>query len=381
MSDHGTTVAGTGAAAGARVRSQRAGTPPAARPVLLGLGTAVPTLCRRQADVAAEMAEAWELAGAERRRFERIVAGTRIDERYAVAPIDEVFHATTHQRMLLYEQHAPALALAASRRALGACDLDPQRVTDVVVVTCTGFSAPGVDVALVRQLGLQPTTRRTVVGFMGCFGAIIGLRTAAQMAAMNPQAVVLVVCVELCSLHWRSERSVENQVASVLFGDGAAAAIVAGEAHAASGAASAIGHVLPGRSLLVHGDADDEELMSWRVTDAGFAMTLRPKVPEVLGTVISGYLRAARGAGELPRGGFLAVHPGGPNILDAVDAALNLRGGGGLDAAWAVLRRYGNMSSATVLFVLAEALQRGWTRPATLIAFGPGLSVESVGLA
>jgi len=375
MSDHG------GGGAGARAHGATALAPMAAdaiQPALVGLGSAVPKLCRMQNDVAAEMAEAWALNAAERRRFDRIVANARIEQRYAVAPIEDVFHATTQQRMELFEQHAPGLAARAAQRAMDDGHVSAAQITDVVVVSCTGFSAPGIDVQLARDLGLPRTVRRTMIGFMGCFGAIIGLRTAANIATADPRAVVLVVCVELCSLHWRSERSVANQVASILFGDGAAAAIIAGDG--AESAASAIGRIWPGRSLLAGDDAHGE-LMSWRITDAGFAMTLSPQVPDVLGAVVGDYLRDAQRTGLLPAGdGFLALHPGGPNVLDAVDLALELRGRRGLDAAWAVLGKYGNMSSATVLFVLKEALQRGYELPAALVAFGPGLSMESVGV-
>ena len=340
-------------------------------PRLLGIGTATPPLRLRQEEVAATLGDLWKLSGAALERWRRIVAGTAIDTRYGVMPIDRVVHLSTQARMEAYERHAPRLAAAAAGEALRRSGVDPTEVTDLVVVSCTGFSAPGLDVALVEDLGLPLSVRRTVVGFMGCFGAIVGLRTAAGACSINPGAVTLVVCLELCSLHVRPNAGTQNQVASAIFSDGAAAAVVAGsDGDGEPGGGVCLGGVAVGESRLF---PQGRGWMTWRITDAGFAMTLKRSVPDALRDAVAGFVRACG-----PRPECFAVHPGGAAILDAVDQGLGLGGGCGLEVAREVLRTCGNMSSATVLFVLSEALRRGYRPPAMLLAFGPGLSVESL---
>lgn len=351
-------------------------------PALFGLGCAVPELRHSRDESADEMMRLWDLTGAERKRFERIVAGSGIENRYGVIHPSDLVEASTQRRMELYERFAPVLAERAARAAIIDSNVSIDAITDVIVVSCTGFSAPGVDTELVRRLGLPSNVHRTVIGFMGCFGAIIGLRTATNIVAANPKATALVVCIELCSLHWRNDSAVQNQVASALFGDGAAAAVVApgskgNEDIYQTDRGNSIGLLMPGRTQLID---SDRELMSWRITDQGFAMTLDAKVPEALGQSLREYINTAAVEGHLPRRGCYAVHPGGPSILDAVDDALELKGGRGIEASRSILRNYGNMSSATVLFVLKELIANGYEPPTSLIAFGPGLTIESVGL-
>ena len=345
-------------------------------PWLMGLGTATPPLRVSQSEIADRLGDVWKLSGARLDRWRRIVAGTGIDTRHAVMPIEQVPALSTRARMEAYERAAPDLARAAAGQALRAAAVEPAKITDLVVVSCTGFSAPGVDVSLVEGLGLAPTVRRTVVGFMGCFGAIIGLRAATAVCRAEPGAVALVLCVELCSLHLRADRSLQNQVASALFSDGAAAAVVAGPAGPFApgpwgGGAAPLGRVTLGHSRLL---PQGRDWMTWRITDAGFAMTLAPEVPSALGRAICGIVEEAA---PTPPESF-AIHPGGPAIIDAVDEGLRLGGSRGVESARDVLRRFGNMSSATVLFVLQETLRRGHAPPTLMLAFGPGLSVESL---
>ena len=342
------------------------------RPCLLGLGTAVPALALTQREIARRLARAWGLRGPKLDRWRRIVEGSRIERRFGVMLPERVVGLSTEARMAAYERHAAALAAPAAARALAAAGVRPDRVTDLVVVTCTGFAAPGLDVDLVERLGLAPTVRRTVVGFMGCFGAIIGLRSALGVTRAEPGAIGLVVCLELCSLHLRMATDPENLVASALFSDGAAAAVVGSPSRAGgSGGSRPIGALTFGASRLI---VEGRDWMSWRITDAGFAMTLDRRVPAALAANVAAIVEAAAPI----RPACHLVHPGGAAILDAVERSLDLDGDGGLDAARAVLRGYGNMSSATLLFVLAEALAAGCGPPALLLAFGPGLSVESL---
>jgi predicted naringenin-chalcone synthase len=275
--------------------------------------------------------------------------------------------ASTGVRNALYAEHASALALEAARQALATAGFDAEQVTHVVTASCTGFVSPGPDLALVTGLGLAPSTARLHVGFMGCSAAFPALRAADAVCRADPDAVVLVVCVELCTLHLGVSDEPEQIVAMSLFADGAAAAVVT--ARDAPGPALALDGFLTG--LLP--DSIDE--MRWTIGDTGFVMHLSSKVPTHLGRGIRSGL-----APLLPEGADAvdawAVHPGGRSIVDNVQRALALS-----EAAMAptrgVLARYGNMSSPTVLFVLRELLAGGARGTVCAMAFGPGLTLEA----
>ena len=343
-----------------------------------GLATALPCVRQGQEELAAEFARLWDLHGPGLDRWRRIVRGSGIRERAAILPIAGVPRLSTAARMRLYEEHAPALAHGAAAGAITSAGVPADRVTDLIVVSCTGFSAPGVDVDLIESLGLRPTVRRLTVGFMGCFGAITGLRAALGVCAADPSAVVVVVCVELCSLHLRATPDAANQVASALFADGAAGVVVLGRdaARDRAGDDESTDRLMvlgPGASRLL---PESRKEMSWRITDSGFAMTLSPRAPASLGANVRGALGGALGA----EAGSVAVHPGGPAILDAIEEALEKGCARDIEIAREVLRDHGNMSSPSVLFVLEEFLaQRVW-RPINLLAFGPGLTIERITL-
>ena len=336
-------------------------------PTLAGLGFAVPR-SHRQEDLIAALAEAWGLAPRERDRWLRIVQGSGIERRHAVGSIERALGLSTAERMRLFEGMAPILAAEAGAAALARAGLAGDAVTDLVIVTCTGFTAPGVGHAIIGPLGLSPNVRHSQIGFMGCFGGIIGLRTACGLASADPQAVVLVVCVELCSLHLRRRPDAQQLVAAGIFADGAAAAVVVG----AERPCQPLGRLSLGRTRVLH---ESREEMSWRIEDDGFAMTLTREVPPALERAIGGFI-----AEDPPRG--IAVHPGGAAILDAIersvaDLGLDPRS---LPASRAILRDFGNMSSGSVLFVLDRYLGSGGERPVDCIAFGPGLTIDAVRL-
>lgn len=264
----------------------------------------------------------------------------------------------TAKRMALYAREAPLLAERAARD-LG--DLDG--VTHLVVASCTGFIAPGIDQLLARRLGLADTVERCLVGFMGCYAAVAALRTAYHIVRSQADARVLVITVELCTLHLQATDDVEALLAMLLFADGAAAAIV-------SARPAGLAIVDPFSLAL----ADSEALIGWTIGDTGFDMQLSGAVP--------GRIRAALSQDDvrhrLAAGGVdsWAVHAGGKSVLDAVEQALALPADA-LDASRVVLRDHGNMSSATLMFVLARIIAAA--RPVTdgvAMAFGPGLAVE-----
>jgi predicted naringenin-chalcone synthase len=351
-----------------------------------GLGVAVPPRIAHQ-DEAAELSPRFCNADSRQARMLKMLyRKSRVETRHTVAirgdhgPLVERIPyyplatgpddrgPTTHQRMGWYEQEAPPLALAASRNALSDADLGPEDITHLVTVSCTGFFAPGVDALLIEQLGLSRGVHRTHVGFMGCHGALNGLRAASAFAA-DPEARVLLCAVELCSLHFAYGWDPEMLVANTLFADGAAALVGKGGGESEGWRVQASGTLLMPES---------EEAMSWRIGDHGFRMTLSPLVPERIRSHLAGWLTEWLGEQGLAIEdvGSWAVHPGGPRILDAVEAALELP-----DEALAVsrdiLRTHGNMSSPTVLFIVERMRREEAPRPCVALAFGPGLVVEA----
>jgi predicted naringenin-chalcone synthase len=308
-----------------------------------------------------------------------------------------VLNPSTGTRNLVYTQHAADLYEEAGRGALEACpDLGPDDVTHVITVSCTGFFSPGPDYQLVRRLGLPATTKRTHIGFMGCYAALPALREAAAVCEADPSAVVLVVSVELCTLHVRLGNDQDTIVGASLFSDGAAAALVtsdgAGPGPAGQpgqpGPFGGSGHPGP-RGLRLDAFATvltpvGEEAMAWNIGDNGFEMILGTYVPHIIDEHITSALEpllgtepelAARPYAELEH---WAIHPGGRSILDKVQARLGLTDEQLLPAR-NVLRDYGNMSSATVMFVLQQIMDGPGEAGERVcaMAFGPGLTVES----
>jgi predicted naringenin-chalcone synthase len=275
---------------------------------------------------------------------------------------------TTGERVLRYREAAPALAEEASRDCLDRAGVGGAQVTHLVMVSCTGFHAPGVDIGLIASLGLRRTVQRTMIGYMGCHGAINGLRVASAIASSEPGAVVLLCCVEICSIHFQY-RPVDGAVtANALFGDGAAACVIT---------AAGDGPRLTAFGANIFDDSQDE--MGWRIGDHGFVMSLSARVPTLLRDHVSGWVDGWLADRGLSREAIpsWAIHPGGPRIVESVRQALDLDDAAVADAL-AVLHAHGNMSSPTILFILRRMLDRGAALPLVALAFGPGLAGEAV---
>jgi predicted naringenin-chalcone synthase len=310
--------------------------------------------------------------------FTRMAARSGIAHRWSVLPPTAAggspvaaggFYDTpglppTSARMAAYADHAPDLAIQAIE-ALGEA-FDPAGVTHLVVASCTGFVAPGIDQILARRLGLSAAVERVLIGFMGCYAGITALRTARHIVRSEPGAVVLVVSVELSTLHLSLADAPEPLLAMLQFSDGAAAGIVS----AASGGLE-LGE---GRSLALD---DSEELIRWDIGDRGFEMTLSGEVPGRLRETLARPDVQRQLFGDAGPPPLLAVHAGGRSVLDAVHHALGAAPDALADSR-AVLARFGNMSSATILFVLAEMMARGASGEGVAIAFGPGLAAEAI---
>ncbi len=376
---------------------------------ILGLGTALPEHSISQSGAAAFAATCvhpdatggrsvseviqtlYRRAGLERRHsvlLESSADGEATAERfYRFAKTADDRGPATSARMQRYELEAPQLAVKAAAEALRQSDLQPQQVTHLVTVSCSGFSAPGVDISIIDALSLAPGVARTHVGFMGCHGALNGLRVAHAFASADPHAVVLVCAVELCTLHHQYGWDPQKIVANSLFADGAAAVI--GRAAAGSAAESAPepargtqahpAPLLPGSlvgsaSYMIPGTTG---MMTWNIRDAGFEMSLSPEVPGVitrhLPEVLDQFL--TQHSLTVDQISSWCIHPGGPRILAATAEAARLTDSQ-LDPSTTILRQCGNMSSPTVLFILQEQIRRQNHGPCVMLGFGPGLNVE-----
>ena len=269
----------------------------------------------------------------------------------------------TGRRMDLYEGAAADLAMEAIDRL----DVRPDAITHLVVASCTGLSAPGLDLEIVHRAGLSPSVERTLIGFMGCYAAINALKAAHHIVRSEPEAQVLVVNCELTTLHLKETDDLERLLTFCLWGDGCSAALVTAEG---------IGIRLDRfKALLAR---DGQELMSWSVRDDGFDMVLSGRVPATIQTVLAGNVSEILAGATVDEIDLWAVHPGGRSVLDAVQRTLNL-GPEALAPSHEVLRAHGNMSSATVMFVLARMLADARTgQKGCGMAFGPGLTAETM---
>jgi prepilin-type processing-associated H-X9-DG protein len=360
---------------------------------ILGLGTAVPATTADQQTAMGVTRSICCRTPEHETWLPLIFAQTGIRTRHMVLDqdvVDDVVNGTDHtgsaflprreaddrgpstaQRMQHYVALAPPLALAAAGRALQEACLAPTEITHLITVSCTGFRAPGLDYELIRGLGLPPTTERTHVGFMGCHGALNGLRLAQAFAGSQPDARILLCAVELCMLHFFYGWDPEKMVANALFADGSAA--VAGVS--AQRAPRDAWRVAATGSCYIPESAKD---MTWTIGDHGFEMTLTKRVPGLIANHLRPWLEEwlRRQGLSLDQVRSWAIHPGGPRILAAVEEALGLprdQTSTGLE----VLAEYGNMSSPTVLFIIDRLRARQAPRPCVALGFGPGMVAEA----
>jgi predicted naringenin-chalcone synthase len=356
--------------------------------VLTGFGTAVPEHSITQKEAAKAWASYAAVEGKKVRTVQALYRRSGVAKRHSTLleadggssePRQSLFEParfegdpgpTTEARMRRFESDAPPLAHRAAVAALSDAGMGPGDLTHIVTVSCTGFFAPGLDTALVQLLGLPETVARTHVGFMGCHGSLNGLRVASSFAGADPDARVLVSSVELCTLHMSYDWDPDLLVANSLFGDGAGA-VVGGAAASQDG---------PWR-VTASGTCrlpDSQDAMSWRIGDHGFRMTLSPSVPDTIRSHLRGWLKEWLGGNGLGLADVAtwAVHPGGPRILTAVADALDLPPEANA-VSREVLSEFGNMSSATILFILDRLRSQGAPRPCVAMAFGPGLVVEA----
>jgi predicted naringenin-chalcone synthase len=311
--------------------------------------------------------------------FDRMIERAEIDHRYSYLSPDGVtdkggivatdFYArkafpSTGARMKLFEEQAPLLA----QTAIDRLDIEGERsrLTHIVITCCTGFTAPGLDLEIMSRCGLPGSMERTIVGFMGCYAAINGLKLAHHIVRSEPNARVLLLNLELCSLHLKETSNLDEILSFLIFADGCAASIVSAEP-----AGLAIDSF---RAVLVEGT---RELITWNIGDNGFDMFLSGQVPGTIQEALRG------SAGEILAGAAIsdidlwAVHPGGRSVLDAVERGFALKPAA-LAPSRRVLRSFGNMSSGTVMFVLQQMMRASAGTRGCAMSFGPGLIAETM---
>jgi alkylresorcinol/alkylpyrone synthase len=362
---------------------------------ILGLGTALPRYPFTQKEAANVIASFFCETDEQRRMLPILFRKAGVARRHSVlaerlseeGPIQTFYPAsagptdrgpTTSQRMEVYRKESIPLALEAARRALDQAGILPNDLTQIITVSCTGFTAPGLDIGLIKSLALKPTTPRLHVGFMGCHGVFNALQAASAIVAADPHSHLLICAVELSSLHLHYGWDPESIVPHALFADGAAA-LVGGSPREAEGSsrselpnpwqATAFGSCL---------FPDSEHAMTWNIGDHGFEMTLSADVPDLIARNLRPWLEAwlQRNDLQIKEVRSWAIHPGGPRILTAVRDALSLDEEDLADSQ-TVLADCGNMSSPTILFILERLRQRNAPRPCVALSFGPGLNAEA----
>ena len=350
---------------------------------IVGLGTVLPDYPVTQDEGGAWLTGYLEYPSRTKRFANRIFRLSSVETRYSVLPDftdpeNSVLYRgglpTLEERMNVFRREAPKLAERACNDALHQARVRPADVTHLIIITSTGFFTPGPDADLVHRLGLSPAVERSVISMAGCSGAFTGFRFARRIVGDDPDANVLMVCIELSSIHLDDEPDHDKIVAYSIFGDACGAAVLTGAAD-------------PGRALVILGDSETRleyqgrDLLRWDLKSTGFSITLSdelaPFFKERVANFIAPLVAKATGNSEDPREvRSWVVHPGGPSILRNVEQELELKPDA-LESSWRVLQNGGNLSSASVLFVLQhERMRKEPGDRGLFVGFGPGLTLE-----
>ncbi|WP_340106981.1 type III polyketide synthase [Rhodohalobacter sp. 8-1] len=280
----------------------------------------------------------------------------------------------TKSRNDTYIKKGRQLYVDVARKLMNASDLNTTDITHLITVSCTGFYAPGPDYDIIKSLGLPSSIERYHLGFMGCYAVLPALKLASQLCEANKDANVMVVSVELCTLHFQARPVMDDMISASVFADGGAGTIVSGKQPGSGPHFSLDGF----ESAITDKGKDD---MAWSIGDQGFNMTLSTYVPDILSSELDSFLNPIFEKYAIAQDdiNLWGIHPGGRAILDKFESTLSLEDGA-LNASRSVLANYGNMSSATILFVLKELLESSSSdspQKAIAMAFGPGLTIES----
>ena len=352
---------------------------------ILALATAVPAVRLKQPDIASFMIDSVATTTAQALFIRSLYERTAIEERYSViedfnntkekwvfwGPLFPYQQPGTKIRNELYKKKALELAHAAATRALDQWGGSPEQISHVISVSCTGVMAPGIEFHLLHSLNLKSTTARLGINFMGCFGGFAALKVARALAHENPDNRILIVCTELCSLHFQTDSSTDTLIANALFSDGAAAVVVGGDYKTTE---QPLWEIITTRSAALPNSLDE---MSWDAGDTGFIMKLSNKIPPIIKQHIGSFTTSL--LETIDQDACLwAIHPGGKTIIQAIEQACHLNQTQ-TKASRSTLKHYGNMSSPSIFFVLDASRKKQSQYQWTLgLGFGPGLSMEGI---
>jgi len=351
---------------------------------IISIGVAVPKHCHNQHDIILCMQEIYQLDSIEKRKLSYLYSQSGIEQRYSVIPdfglpINEWTFIPKNQtspfpdidhRMAIYKSQAAPLCEEAIKNCLKD-KINKEAVTHLITVSCTGMSAPGLDLELMELLELSPNIFRSSINFMGCYAAIHGLKLAKLICDSEPNAQVLLVCLEICTIHLQREYSLDNASSSLLFADGCAAVL--------------INNSIQNNSLTIKGfysyvAQKGKTDMAWEISKQGFLMKLSSYIPQLIESDIKALLENALNKNGLENQSIShwCIHPGGKKIIDLIQKELQLTQADTEDAR-TVLNNYGNMSAPTILFVLKSIMEKTIKEKALVfgVAFGPGLTMET----
>lgn len=352
---------------------------------IISIGTAVPAYCHRQMDILKFMQAVYAPTETDKRRLRFLYQQSGISQRYSVIadysrpPEDWKFYSQTEnlepfpsleQRMMIYNKQAPLLSVDAIRDCLNHVH-ESKKISHLITVSCTGMSAPGLDLQIMELMDLEKNIFRTSINFMGCYAAIHALKLADAICKSEQQAQVLIVCTELCTLHFQREATLDNITSSLLFGDGSAAVLISSDVNENEGL-----HIDGFYSEIIPKGKRD---MAWELSSNGFVMTLSGYIPDLIEEDFEKIVYRCLKKESITKADIShwCIHPGGKRVLEAIHKSLGFRNGE-LSNSNKVLDAFGNLSSATILYVLKEMLHdKKDIRKLLGAAFGPGLTVET----
>ncbi|MGZ4871181.1 MAG: type III polyketide synthase [Candidatus Angelobacter sp.] len=341
---------------------------------IIGAGSALPENTYKQEEITSALKEAWQSQLDIPEVLDRLHTRCGVERRHLVLPLEAYDRVTTWgQANNLWIDAAQTLGRDAICRAITPLGILPRDIDALFFVSVTGVASPSIDARLVNRMGLSPNIKRVPMFGLGCVAGAAGLARAADYVRAFPDQVAVVLAVELCSLTWqRDDVSVANMISTGLFGDGAAAAVVAGRDTGFQGP-----EILATKSVFYPGS---EEVMGWNISETGFHIVLSADVPKVIRENLGGDVDCFLAESGIKRSDIVSwiIHTGGPKVLEAVEDTLELAPDA-LKLSWECLRQVGNLSSASVLVVLQEVLAHHRGKPGTysiLAAMGPGFCSE-----
>lgn len=360
---------------------------------IVNISTALPAYKYKQSDLADFMSELFQYPKQQKRKLKLMYAKSGIASRYSVIPdfsslMDErVFFPKTddlepfptiENRMQYFNKNALPLCIKAIEECVKE-KINKKQITHLITVSCTGLSAPGLDIDIVQHLQLNENINRTSINFMGCYAAVHGLKQADYICKSEPNAIVLIICVELCTIHFQKTDTLDNITANLLFADGAAASLIVPDNYVAKNKLKGLKIKNFHSQISLNGRSD----MAWQLSSTGFLMTLSSYIPQLIEKGFKTFFNKALHELKLTQKDIThwAIHPGGRKIVEVIQKELTIASND-LESTYRVLKNYGNMSSPTILFVLKDIWDTKINRDKKELifgaAFGPGLTMESV---